>query len=45
VTENLVGHRLGEFSPTRKFTGHSGAKKVKTVAAPSSPMPGPGQKS
>jgi ribosomal protein S19 len=26
----MVGHRLGEFSPTRKFTGHSaGAKKVK----------------
>jgi small subunit ribosomal protein S19 len=34
VTENMVGHRLGEFSPTRKFTGHSGAKKVKTAAAP-----------
>ena len=31
VTENMVGHRLGEFSPTRKFTGHSGAKRVKTV--------------
>ena len=31
VTENMVGHRLGEFSPTRKFTGHSAsAKKVKT---------------
>ena len=45
VTENMVGHRLGEFSPTRKFTGHSGTKKVKTVAAPSSPMPVPGQKS
>ena len=29
ITENMVGHRLGEFSPTRKFTGHSGAKKVK----------------
>jgi len=25
-----VGHRLGEFSPTRKFTGHAGGKKVKT---------------
>ncbi len=24
VTENMVGHKLGEFSPTRKFTGHSG---------------------
>jgi small subunit ribosomal protein S19 len=29
ITENMVGHRLGEFAPTRKFTGHSGAKKVK----------------
>jgi small subunit ribosomal protein S19 len=29
VTENMVGHRLGEFSPTRKFTGHSSDKKVK----------------
>ena len=30
ITENMVGHRLGEFSPTRKFTGHvAGAKKVK----------------
>ena len=24
VTENMVGHKLGEFSPTRKFGGHSG---------------------
>ncbi len=24
VTENMVGHKLGEFSPTRKFMGHSG---------------------
>ncbi len=29
VTENMVGHRLGEFAPTRKFTGHATAKKVK----------------
>ncbi len=29
VTENMVGHRLGEFSPTRKFTGHAQSKKVK----------------
>lgn len=26
VTENMVGHRLGEFSPTRTFRGHSGRK-------------------
>ncbi|MDD5732129.1 MAG: 30S ribosomal protein S19 [Patescibacteria group bacterium] len=24
ITENMVGHRLGEFSPTRKFRGHGG---------------------
>ena len=29
VTENMVGHRLGEFAPTRKFTGHASDKKVK----------------
>ncbi len=27
VTENMVGHKLGEFSPTRSFRGHSGNKK------------------
>ena len=26
VTENMVGHRLGEFSPTRVFKGHGGKK-------------------
>jgi len=30
VTENMVGHRLGEFAPTRKFTGHATDRKVKT---------------
>ncbi len=29
VTENMVGHRLGEFAPTRKFTGHSSDRKIK----------------
>jgi small subunit ribosomal protein S19 len=29
VTENMVGHRLGEFSPTRNFRGHAGSKKDK----------------
>jgi small subunit ribosomal protein S19 len=29
VTENMVGHRLGEFAPTRKFTGHAADKRVK----------------
>ncbi|HND86912.1 MAG TPA: ribosomal protein S19 family protein, partial [Saprospiraceae bacterium] len=27
VTENMVGHKLGEFSPTRNFRGHAGSKK------------------
>ncbi len=27
ITENLVGHKLGEFSPTRLFRGHAGSDK------------------
>lgn len=27
ITENMVGHKLGEFSPTRQFKGHSGNRK------------------
>ncbi len=27
VTEDMVGHKLGEFSPTRTFRGHSGTRK------------------
>ena len=27
ITENMVGHKLGEFSPTRNFRGHGGNKK------------------
>ena len=27
ITENMVGHRLGEFAPTRLFRGHAGGKK------------------
>ena len=26
ITEEMVGHKLGEFAPTRKFTGHAGNK-------------------
>jgi len=33
VTENMVGHKLGEFSPTRTFHGHSGIKKAKVPGA------------
>jgi len=27
ITEAMIGHRLGEFAPTRTFRGHGGAKK------------------
>jgi small subunit ribosomal protein S19 len=30
VTEEMVGHKLGEFSPTRIFKGHAGHRKVTT---------------
>ncbi len=30
VTEDMVGHKLGEFAPTRTFKGHSGAKTTGT---------------
>ena len=34
ITENMVGHKLGEFSPTRQFKGHSSkVEKVAKVAA------------
>lgn len=33
VTENMVGHKLGEFSPTRTFFGHSGDRKTKLKVA------------
>ena len=32
LTENMVGHKLGEFSPTRQFKGHA-AKADKTAAS------------
>src|SRR5690349_19347658 len=35
VTENMVGHKLGEFAPTRLFRGHTGQKAVdKKASAP-----------
>jgi len=40
VTENMVGHKLGEFSPTRQFKGHS--SKVEKVATATA-APGPGR--
>lgn len=32
ITENMVGHKLGEFAPTRTFKGHSGDRAVKKEA-------------
>ena len=29
ISENMVGHKLGEFAPTRTFRGHSGDRKTK----------------
>ncbi len=29
ITENMIGHKLGEFSPTRTFKGHAGSDKQK----------------
>lgn len=29
ITENMVGHKLGEFAPTRTFRGHAGDRKTK----------------
>src|SRR2546429_2007153 len=42
VSENLVGHKLGEFAPTRTFRGHAGkSEKATAVAAPGGkPAPG-----
>jgi small subunit ribosomal protein S19 len=47
VTENMVGHKLGEFAPTRTFHGHSGDRKAATgggagapAAAPAAPAGG-----
>ena len=34
VTENMVGHKLGEFSPTRMFKAHSGSKAAEKASAP-----------
>jgi len=33
VTENMVGHRLGEFAPTRHFRGHLAAEKASAAPA------------
>ena len=38
ISENMVGHKLGEFALTRTFKGHSG-KKVEKTAKPAAPAP------
>lgn len=40
VTENMVGHKLGEFAPTRKFKAHGGRGAKEDSNAPSAPRPG-----
>ena len=42
VTEEMVGHKLGEFSPTRTFKGHSAAGAKDKVVTPAGPPPGGG---
>jgi small subunit ribosomal protein S19 len=37
ATENMVGHKLGEFAPTRTFHGHSGDRKAATGGAGGAP--------
>jgi len=41
VTENMVGHRFGEFAPTRLFRGHTAVKAATAAAAPGAPPAGP----
>src|SRR6185369_17686359 len=37
ITENAVGHKLGEFAPTRTFHGHSGDRKAKVEGGGAAP--------
>ena len=37
ISENMVGHKLGEFAPTRTFHGHTGDKKAAKPGAPGAP--------
>lgn len=43
ITEQMIGHRLGEFAPTRTFRGHGTGKSEKTTtpAAPGAAAPAP----
>ena len=50
ITEDMVGHKLGEFAPTRTFRGHSGSKTAAAAAgaapaaAPAAPAAAPAAK-
>lgn len=39
ISENMVGHKLGEFAPTRLFRGHMRAEKTTKAAAPAGSAP------
>ena len=43
VTENMVGHKLGEFAPTRLFRGHTGQKATDKKASSPAPAPAGGK--
>jgi small subunit ribosomal protein S19 len=44
VTEDMVGHKLGEFSPTRTFRGHGGRSAKETAAPGAAAAPAPAAK-
>ena len=41
ITENMVGHKLGELAPTRTFRKHGGVRKAERAAAPAAPAAAP----
>ncbi len=41
VSENMVGHKLGEFAPTRTFYAHSGDRKAEAKETGGAPRPAP----
>ena len=44
ISEQMVGHKLGEFAPTRTFHGHSGDRKAKAAAPAAKPAAAPAKK-
>jgi len=42
VSENMVGHKLGEFAPTRTFYAHSGDRKAEAKETTGAPVSAPG---